>query len=44
MKNQSIGIDIGGTNISIGAVDKFGGILQQWSMKMKDPKQALFDA
>ena len=36
MKNQSIGIDIGGTNISIGAVDKFGGILQQWSMKMKD--------
>jgi glucokinase len=35
-KNQSIGIDIGGTNISIGAVDKFGGILQQWSMKMKD--------
>jgi glucokinase len=36
MKNQSIGIDIGGTNISIGAVDKFGGIIQQWSMKMKD--------
>jgi glucokinase len=36
MKNQSIGIDIGGTNISIGAVDKFGGILQQWGMKMKD--------
>ncbi len=35
-KNQSIGIDIGGTNISIGAVDKFGGILQQWSLKMKD--------
>ncbi len=35
-KNQSIGIDIGGTNISIGAVDKFGGILKQWSMKMKD--------
>jgi glucokinase len=36
MKNQSIGIDIGGTNISIGAVDKFGGIIQQWSMKMKE--------
>jgi glucokinase len=35
-KTQSIGIDIGGTNISIGAVDKFGGILQQWSLKMKD--------
>jgi glucokinase len=35
-KNQSIGIDIGGTNISIGAVDKFGGIIQQWSLKMKD--------
>jgi glucokinase len=35
-KNQSIGIDIGGTNISIGAVDKFGGILKQWSLKMKD--------
>jgi glucokinase len=35
-KNQSIGIDIGGTNISIGAVDKFGGILQHWYMKMKD--------
>jgi glucokinase len=36
MKNQSIGIDIGGTNMSIGAVDKFGGIIQQWSMKTKD--------
>jgi glucokinase len=35
-KNQSIGIDIGGTNISIGAVDKFGGIIEQWSLKMKD--------
>ncbi len=35
-KNQSIGIDIGGTNISIGAVDKFGGIIQQWGLKMKD--------
>jgi glucokinase len=32
-KNQSIGIDIGGTNISIGAVDKFGGIIQQWGFK-----------
>jgi glucokinase len=36
MKNQSIGIDIGGTNISIGAVDKFGGIIQQWYLKTKD--------
>ncbi|MFM2385834.1 MAG: hypothetical protein RL660_591 [Bacteroidota bacterium] len=35
-KNQSIGIDIGGTNISIGAVDKFGGILQQWGFKTKE--------
>jgi glucokinase len=35
-KNQSIGIDIGGTNISIGAVDKFGGIIKQWALKMKD--------
>jgi glucokinase len=35
-KNQSIGIDIGGTNISIGAVDKFGNIIEQWALKMKD--------
>jgi glucokinase len=35
-KTQSIGIDIGGTNISIGAVDKFGKIIQQWALKMKD--------
>lgn len=40
MKNQSIGIDIGGTNISIGAVDKFGGIIQQWRLKTKDSPTA----